>query len=431
MSQLENILVEVIFIFLHFFLLFLINFKMMKKVLMQPAVLFSLLWFIVISLHFIFRFTLLDELYPISTSTFFVFFIGALSFSFCSFLITGLKQKKDSPETLVEYSQTLPSKNISLSLRVILVAIIIVGLPLYIQAAYRLFIASNIENFFVGLRTELSYGDEDIGPLKYLVSFSFVVYAINLYVYLKDKNQINKALFIISLLLTITYAVFMTGRTFFFMILIVYFGMNYLHKPNFSIKRNFWLIGIFLAIFILLGVFYGKGGDKEATIQENVLPASQTTAIYLVSSLNGLDWELNHNMEINYKGWNTLRFFIKIGDQAGILTNARIEDILQQFSFVPYPTNVYTFYSPYIEDFGKFYAWFMIGFFGIIHTLLNDKALLIKNLRYSLYYSFMLFPLLMSFFQDQYMTLFSSWLQIVLYTELFIIVNRFFTAKKW
>ena len=105
---------------------------------------------------------------------------------------------------------------ISLKLRLIFVSILVIGLPLYIQAAYRLFIASNLENFFIGLRTELSYGDEDIGPLKYLISFSFVVYAINLYVYLKEKNKVNKSLFIVSLLITIVYAIFATGRTFFF-----------------------------------------------------------------------------------------------------------------------------------------------------------------------------------------------------------------------
>ena len=428
MTSFENILIELIFIFLHF-LLFLVNFKIMKKVLMQPAVLFSLLWFMIILLHFIFRFTLLDALYPLHTSTFVIFFVGALSFSFGSFLVSVAKEKRGiSQSSIIVPRKSMP---ISLKLRSIFVSILVIGLPLYIQAAYRLFIASNLENFFVGLRTELSYGDEDIGPLKYLISFSFVVYAINLYVYLKEKNKVNKSLFIVSLLITIVYAIFATGRTFFFMILLVYFGMSYLHKKNFSVRKNFWLVGIFLIVFILVGIFFGKGGDKEATIKENVLPASQSTAIYLVSSLNGLDWQLNHNMEVHYKGYNTFRFFIKIGNQLDLLKNVKVEDILQEFSFVPYPTNVYTFYSPYIEDFGKLFAWLMIGFFGIIHTLLNDKALLVKNLRYSLYYSFMLFPLLMSFFQDQYMSLFSSWFQIAVYTVLFILMNKFFIAKKW
>ena len=402
----------------------------MKKVLMQPAVLFSLLWFTILSLHFIFRLTILDELYPVHPQTFIIFFVGALCFSFGSFLIVTY-HKKNSPDTEGQQKKFNPPMTLSITLRFILAGLLLIGLPFYIQAAYRLFIASNIENFFVGLRTQLSYGDEDIGPLKYLVSFSFVIYAINLYAYLKEKNKANKALLIGSLLLTIAYAVFITGRSLFFMILIVYFGMSYLHKANFSIRKNFWLIGTFLIAFILIGIYFGKGGDKEDSVKENVLPAAQGTGIYLVSSINALDWELNHNLEVSYSGANTFRFFIKTGSQLHLINNAKVEDILQEFSFVPYPTNVYTFYSPYIEDYGIAFSWLMIGLFGVLHTLLNDKALLVKNLRYSLYYSFMLFPLLMSFFQDQYMSLFSSWFQIVVYIELFIIMNKFFISKRW
>lgn len=430
MSQLENIFVELIFIFLHF-LLFLINYKVMKKVLMQPAVLFSLLWFMIISLHFIFRLTILDELFPVHLQTFIIFFVGAVCFSFGSFLTVVYFQKNTLPVSGAHPTGIKTPMRVSVTLRFILATLLLIGLPFYIQAAYRLFIASNIENFFVGLRTQLSYGDEDIGPLKYLVSFSFVIYAINLYAYLKEKNKANKILLIGTLLLTTTYAVFMTGRSLFFMILIVYFGMSYLHKTNFSIRKNFWLIGTFLVAFILIGIYFGKAGDKEDSIKENILPASQGTGIYLVSSINALDWELNHNKEVKYNGANTFRFFIKVGSQLHLIDNVKVEDILQEFSFVPYPTNVYTFYSPYIEDYGIVFSWLMIGFFGILHTLLNDKALLVKNLRYSLYYSFMLFPLLMSFFQDQYMSLFSSWFQIAVYIELFIIMNKFFIAKKW
>lgn len=430
MSEFENILVELIFIFLHF-LLFLINYKVMKKVLMQPAVLFSLLWFIIISLHFIFRLSILDELYPVHLQTFIIFFVGALCFSFGSFLTVSYYQKKTLSGAGAHFTDLKSPMPLSVTLRFILSGFLLVGLPFYIQAAYKLFIASNIENFFVGLRTQLSYGDEDIGPLKYLVSFSFVIYAINLYAYLKGKTKANKILLIGSLLLTITYAVFMTGRSLFFMILIVYFGMSYLHKANFSIRKNFWLIGTFLVAFILIGIYFGKGGDKEDSVKENILPAAQGTGIYLVSSLNALDWKLNHNPDINYQGLNTFRFFIKVGSQLHLIENAKVEDILQEFRFVPYPTNVYTFYSPYIEDYGTVFSWLMIGFFGVLHTLLNDRALLEKNLRYSLYYSFMLFPLLMSFFQDQYMSLFSSWFQIVVYIELFIIMNKFFIAKRW
>ncbi|MDQ6764288.1 MAG: oligosaccharide repeat unit polymerase [Bacteroidota bacterium] len=402
---------------------------MMKKNVMQPAVLFSLVWFLVILLHFIFRFTILFDLYALHFTTFMVFFIGTLLFSASSLLVT-LRNQQRGVSGAWKMEENSFQDGISLKLRYILLGITIIGFPFYIQAAYRVFIASNIEDFFVGLRTELSYGNEDIGPVKYLVSFSFVVYAINLYVYLKEKSKINKILFIVSLLFTVAYAVFMTGRTFLFMILVIYFGMNYLQNNRFSLKKNTWLIGLFLTVFLLIGVVLGKGGNKDVSIQENLNSSSENIAIYMVSSLNGIDWELTHQPTINYTGANNFRFFIKIGNQFNLLTNIKVSELLQEFIFIPYPTNVYTFYSPYIKDFGKLYAWIMISIFGLIHTMLNDKARFFKDLRNSIYYSFMLFPLLLSFFQDQYMSLFSSWLQIVVYTELFILLNRVFTSKK-
>lgn len=430
MHSLDNILTELIFILLHF-LLFVVNYQIMKKRIMHPAVLFSLLWFIILLLHFSFSFTLLDELFPISISTYLIFFIGVLSFSFGSFIQTVIRQKKESSKNQIKVIADISENKISLTLRFILLAIIIIGLPFYIQAAYRVFIASNLDNFFVGLRTELSYGDEDIGPLKYLVSFSFTVFALNLYVFFKEKNKINTILLIVNFLITLTYAIFTTGRGLFFMSLTLYIGMAYLFDTSFSIKKILRLMVVFLILFMGIGILYGKGGDTESSASENIKPAAQTTALYLVTSLDALDLETSHQLKINYAGNNSLRFFTKIGEQLNLIPNLKASELVQEFVFVPYPTNVYTFYSPYIKDFGKFYAWFMIALFGFLHTFLYNKALATKNIRYSLYYSFMLFPLLMSFFQDQYLSLFSTWLQIVVYIEGFIVLNKFFISKKW
>ena len=428
MNQLENILIELIFVFLHF-LLFLFNYRVMNKKIMQPAVLFSLLWFVIIALHFVFRFTLLNELFPLHTGTLVIFFLGVLSFSLGSLLVTLIKEKKE-PSEAGQIPGDVPSKTpVSLVLRMVLTGIILVGLPFYVHAAYKIFIASNIENFFAGLRTALSYGDEDIGITKYLVSLSFVVYSINLYCFLKERNKTNKSIFISCLLITITYSIFTTGRTFFFMILALYLGMNFLHNRFFSVKKVAGYIVFFIIIFSILGIFIGKGGDSSDSIKDNIYPASQNTGIYLVSSVNALDWELHHNPQINYNGNNTLRFFEKLGEGLNLIDHVNLSDIVQGFVFVPYPTNVYTFYSPYIKDFGRLYAWFMIGLFGCIHTLLYDKAIAKKSLRYSIYYSFMLFPLLLSFFQDQYMLLISSWIQFIFYTEAILFVNALLISK--
>jgi len=75
------------------------------------------------------------------------------------------------------------------------------------------------------------------------------------------------------------------------------------------------------------------------------------------------------------------------------------------------------------------YAWIMIAIFGFLHTWLYEKAANTKSLRYSLYYSFLLFPLLISFFMDFYLSIFSTWVQVVFYTEVFSFFNTLFVTN--
>jgi oligosaccharide repeat unit polymerase len=393
---------------------------------MNPAVLFSFLWFIVLLLHFIFRFSLLDELPPLSISTYLIFFIGAVAFSFGSFIQTAYWQKEEFLKNKTSHTPNVYDNPVTLILRFILLIIVVIGLPFFLEASYKVFIASNVENFFIGLRTELIYGDADIGPLKYLFPFSFVVYAINLQSFLKERNLKNRALFIISFIVTITYAIFTTGRIIFLAVLVVYMGMNFIYNTSFSLKKLFLPIIIFMIIFISFGIVYGKGGNLDASTKENIQPAAQTTAIYMVASLNALDFDMHHQFSVNYDGNNSLRFFIKIGKTLNLIPNSKVNDLLTPFIYVPYPTNVYTFYSPYIKDFGRVYSWFMIALFGLIHTFLYNKAISTKSLRYSFYYSILLFPLMISFFADQYLSLTSFWLQMVFFIEGIIFLNKFF-----
>jgi oligosaccharide repeat unit polymerase len=391
----------------------------MKRKIMQPAVLFSLLWAVILLTRFIFSFTILPELFPISISTYLVLFIGTLSFSLGSFFETLIWQKSGN----LRIPNVLTDNQLNLTLRLVYLAIVTIGLPLFLMASYRLFLASDLDDFFIGLRTQLVYGDIDIGPTKYLVSLSFIVFGISLYSYFNQKNIINTFLLWLTSLVTITYSIFMTGRGFFLIMLSLFLGMSFLHNKKFSFRKVIRFLAVFFVLFIAFGIMYGKGGNEENTIVENMKQASQATAVYLVSAVNALDWDLHHQFQISYSGNNSLRLFRKIGDHFNLTQNAKIPDLVQPFVFVPYPTNVYTVYSPYIKDFGKWYAWFMVAVFGFIHSFVHNKAITTKNFRYSLYYSFLLFPLLISFFADFYLTIFSTWIQVIFFTELFIFLN--------
>jgi len=423
MHSFNNIIIDLTFILLQLFM-FLGNYHLLSKKILHPSVLFSMLWLSVIVLRFIFSFTILNELDPLSSSTYLIFFIGTLCFSLGSYLVTFSRPRNTS-----SLQPKDSSPRISFLLRLIFLAIVAVGLPLYIQAEYKLFVASQIDNFFKGLRAEVSYGDDNVGAVKYLVSLSFVVLGINLYCFLKQRNLTNRVVFITSLLIAIVYSVFATGRTFYFLIIAIYIGVSFILKKDFSLKRYAWLMISFLVLFISIGVLYDKIGNTESSLKENINSASENTASYVVASLNALDYQNSKELKPNYEGDNTFRFFIKSAQQFGLFPERKVTPLIQEFIFVPYPTNVYTFYSPYIGDFGKIYAWIMIFLFGALHTWVYLKATIQKSLRFTLYYTFLLYPLLMSFFQDQYMNLFSTWIQVAFFIESFLFLNLLLLIK--
>src|ERR1035437_10434373 len=104
MHSSNNIVIDLTFILLQL-CMFLGNYQLFSKRIFHPSVLFSLLWFIIVALHFIFSFTILNEIDPLSYQTYIVFFIGTLCFSLGSFLVTLAKQNKEESSVSSVYLQ--------------------------------------------------------------------------------------------------------------------------------------------------------------------------------------------------------------------------------------------------------------------------------------------------------------------------------------
>ena len=76
-------------------------------------------------------------------------------------------------------------------------------------------------------------------------------------------------------------------------------------------------------------------------------------------------------------------------------------------------TNVYTFYDYYVRDFGCLYAVFAQFIAAYFHGI-SYKGMLKRNPLQIYYFSFLSYPLVMQFFQDQYISLLSTWIQIII-----------------
>ncbi|MES2646935.1 MAG: O-antigen polymerase [Bacteroidota bacterium] len=415
---------ELIFIFLLFLVTWL-NYKYFGKV-MSPGVLFSGLWAAVFLLHFIFSYTLLKDLYDLSFNTMALFFGGVIAFTAGCFLYHFFHQPTfgTQPGFLLNEKVIPP---FSFKIRLLLVLLCAVALPFFIRTAIQIFIQSQLDNFLLGLRYELSYNDADLGPLKYMITFSIVIYALCQMEALRNPVAKNKILAFASFLIAFVFAVFSSGRTFFMLLGTIYLGLQFILNPLFKIKRILLVIPVVILLFAGYGLIFGKGSETGSNLSDNIRSVSEYTALYFVGSLNAQDYELNHQFEPVFNGYNSLRFFYVVGSALGFIPPVKFsESLTRDYVQIPYDFNVYTFYSPYLKDFGYLYPIVFLFVIGFIHTWLYIKAMRTGSPRYALYYGVMLYPLIMSFFQDQYLSLLSTWIQFVIIIESAFLFNKLF-----
>lgn len=402
--------------------------------LLAPAVLMPVVWGLVLLLHPLCQLTVLPDLYDLRWQTVMVFVVGALAFSMGGWVYSMLRERAaaDSPVASPPVGAwQLSSLPVSRSLRWLLVLVVLGCLPAFIREAIRIFIASGAEDFLTGVRYELSYGEADLGPFKYLINFSVLVYGICQLESIRRPDFSNRLLTVLALAAAIVYAVFSTGRSYFVIILMLYLGLSSLLKPGFRMRKLWWTIPLLILVFTAYGFLYNKGGSFDASLGENVRSASENTAVYFVASLNAYDVETAAAGEPDFRPINSFRFFYVVAQSLGFIQlSAEDTNLLQEFVFVPYSTNVYTFYSPYTRDFGVIFAFLMLLLYGFLHSWLYHRACARRRSNELLYYALLLFPLCMSFFQDQYVSLLSIWLQSVIIIEGLLLLNKMLLVRR-
>lgn len=121
-------------------------------------------------------------------------------------------------------------------------------------------------------------------------------------------------------------------------------------------------------------------------------------------------------------GANTFRFFIAIGEMLGFDVNA--QQLVQGFvSLGDGATgNVYTIFQYYYADFGAVYALVIVTLLGVLSGYLYKK-MMTKDLFWMFLFSLLIYPTFMQFFQDQYLSLTSTWVQYVLVGLVFFRTN--------
>jgi hypothetical protein len=130
---------------------------------------------------------------------------------------------------------------------------------------------------------------------------------------------------------------------------------------------------------------------------------------YFITPLSAFDasrvWEAS-----TYDAGYVLRFFQEVLSRIGLDAGAQ-KELVMPFINVPVPTNVYTFGYVAFSDFGfLFPIYFMlVGLLVGFTFALPRRIPSVRVLQGFCYY-----PIIMTLYQDQFLTIMSTWVQIIL-----------------
>ncbi len=389
------------------------------KSIFYPPFVFTFIWFIILFVYFLLKLFNLVSIEELHSKTLLLLLLANLMFSagglYCIFYRRNLGDK------FINFKPTKIPK----IFEDIFLLISIGGLFLLFQEAMN--IASKVEsqNVLISLRYQLTVKRLDYGILKYFLVFGLFnsLYRFLTFSKFNELKKSQKARLIISIIVSLVLLILSTGRTyilFYFttILLIQFFKGNLIFKD----VRMFILLS--LIGFIGLGIILNKGGSITYSLSENLKSSFHHIIAYMEGPVLAFDKFFNSEFEYTY-GKNTLRFFYAILFKMGLIAIPPV-DIVHEYVYVPYPTNVYTLFYEYIMDFGFLITLLMVFFLGVIHTWLYLTSRISGNFL-KIISAFSYYPLIMIFFQDQYFSLMSFWLQLFIYS--FIVFICFSKVK--
>jgi oligosaccharide repeat unit polymerase len=263
------------------------------------------------------------------------------------------------------------------------------------------------------LRLSMSAGGDAFGILKYFGILSFVVTSMTIFSFLNGKAKLIRLAF--SIFVSLSYTYLTTGRTF----ILLLFCLTILPSMLVgAIRPRGILVSVIIisSVFIAISVMTAKGISTNNRLSENVQFFYEHIKGYTTAPIVAFSNLVESEPKPEW-GENTFRFFKSLEYYFRITQTAPVS-LIRDYTFVPLSINVYTVYDAYFRDF-SIIGIFIPPFFLLIHYWLYSKASRYGGI-WLFYYSASVYPLVMQFFEDQYLSLLSTWIQIAVWYWLFI-----------
>src|SRR5216684_3512732 len=381
-----------------FLFLTIANYRTFRDLRYPPFIL-SALWLGVMTVYYLSPITM----HPVSLVTASIFVAAVVSFTFGGQLALALENDMEI--------RTVPGKPLQLHpahprVKKMLLLATVCFLPALVYKAGELAELSGIDNLFVGLRVEVLSEDSPgygvIGNASILSFLTTFLYSVEL-----RKTRWEKLQYFLSVIVSFIYAVLITGRTPFFLIIVVLLGIAAMER-RFTGKKLAAGVLAFLLSFGIFGLVLGKGGSLDASWSENSSSMGQSLVIYTVGPLSAFDRLVGQDPMLSY-GKNSFAGVLNVFYR--LSGHTQISPIPEEVN-VPFPINAYTGLRPVYLDFGILGVILAFAFIGAASTYFYVRAAGGDKF-YILCYSLSLFPLLYVTFSDQYFAPMLSWAKYV------------------
>lgn len=249
----------------------------------------------------------------------------------------------------------------------------------------------------------LKYGGS-FGIWGYFLSLSYVASA---YFVLSIRSRRESILASLSFLISLAYAFLATGRTFVLLLFVLIFVA--LRAKGIVSRRGaiFFALPAVAFFFVITPLLAGR----------LVIDIVDYFLLYFVAPLSNFNWGINGMFSCCTNGEMVFRTIFAVLSKIGF--DVQVIDLIQPWADTKLGGNVYTVFMPYYRDFGILGVVGFMFSFGFVHSWVakqatgdNPLAVFVNGILF--------YALVMQFFQDQYFSLLSQWVQMIFWMSLLL-----------
>ena len=351
------------------------------------------IWALILGLYY-----LLDtELYPITEQFYFCLIIWIPTFCFCSYLTYKL-----TDSVRIDYLHGIVFNK---DLFTFFLAISMIITPLYVYRIFQIVSMFSTDDLMENVRTLALYG-EGQGLLNYSYVINQSLFVVALWAY--PKIPLWQVIVLALACLMNALAIMEKGAMFFVFICIIYI----LFEKNIISKKTIVIAGSLLVCLFYIFNLQRAGEDSAYSQNETLI---DFFAMYVLSPPVAF-CQLAKEVTPQF-GTNTFETIYLFLERFGV-QDIVVKSKLQEFVYVPIPTNVYTIFQPFYIDFSYNGIFVFAGIYGVISGWLYKLYKNGKSIGVCLY-TYMVYVLVLQFYQENIFLSLVFVLQFTFFVTLF------------